>query len=169
MVISVLFPRNYYSSQFNLQLISKQINIVLFVFTISKYFCLLLFSHTEVFCPLSRSTQRVDPGFITTESVETFRKRLKDQELIPLASPRSVMFNVIGIISNFYPLHLQDGKIWKLQGKAPRTEGTLSAGYQGELATHTSLMYINNKAIYSRICYIAQSGMYLFCKYPKLW
>jgi len=47
--------------------------------------------------------------------------------------------------------------------------GMLSAGNQGEVATHASLMYFNNKAIYSLTCYIAQAGIHLFCKYPKLW
>lgn len=110
MVVSILFPRNYYSPQSNLWLLSVQMNIVFLVFTISKYFCLPLPhpvpSFTLTFSAPSRSTQSIDPAFSTTESMKTFRKRRQDQVPIPLAAPRSVTFNDTDVINNFYPINL---------------------------------------------------------------
>lgn len=60
--------------------------------------------HGEVFCLFSRRVYRIDPAFSTTESLKTFRKRLKVQKPIPFSAPTSDLFNIADII-NFNAVH----------------------------------------------------------------
>lgn len=64
--------------------------------------------HGKVFCLFSRKVHRIDPAFSITESVKTFRKRLKVQKSISFSAPTSDLFIIADIIN--FMLHIAKKK-----------------------------------------------------------
>lgn len=148
---------------------SVQVNIVLFVFTVSKYFCLPLphpvFSFMLKFSALSVEAHK---ELIQHSAQLTAWKPSGKEE-----TERPGTYS-LGCRHNKQPLSY---KFTRRKGVETPGQNILDrrkiicrrSGRTGNSCQFNTIQVHNNKTIYSWICCIALAGMHLLCEYPKLW